>query len=163
MQEIKFLAIRWLLIIGLVLAGIATIPQGIEAGTIGDDATFTINNLVISPSEADTGQDVTISAAISNTSDTEGVYLATLKINGMVEEFKYVEVEPLTSNTLVTFTISKDKTGVYSVDLDGLSGTFTATEPSSSPVSIGLVVLGIVAIVVILVLFSFYLIKRRAA
>jgi hypothetical protein len=167
MKRIPFQAIRWLLIIGLVLVGITAIPQAIEAGTPGNEAIFEISNLVISPAEADTGQSITISATIRETNNISGIYEGTLRIDGAVEETKALTVGPEVT-TKITFTVSKNEAGVYSVNLDGLTGSFTVTgetttEPADSSFPTASVVGGIVAAVVVVGLILFFLNKRKTA
>ncbi|MCK5604071.1 hypothetical protein KAR91_19445 [Candidatus Pacearchaeota archaeon] len=167
MKSISSLTVRWLLISCLVLVGVFATSQAIKAGTTGTDPEFTISDLIISPIEVNTGQDVTISATIKESANNSGNYEAILKINGAVEERKTVLVEPNGSEQ-VSFTLSKNVAGTYSVDLNGLKGTFTAIgepvdESSGSTFPTAPVVGGIVAAVVIVGLLIFYLNKRKAA
>lgn len=166
MKKIPFLTVRWLLVSCLVLVGIFAAAQAVEAGTPGNEPEFTISGLVISPAEANTGQTITISATINETANISGIYEGTLRING-VEETKSVTVGPNASKQ-ITFTISKNVAGTYSVDLDGLTGSFTVIgEPtngsSDSSFPTVPVVVGIVAALVIVGLLIFYLNKRKAA
>jgi hypothetical protein len=166
MKNIQFLTVRWLLVSCLVLVGIFAAAQAVEAGTPGNEPEFTISGLVISPAEANTGQTITISATINETANISGIYEGTLKINDVVEETKSVTVGPNASKQ-ITFTILKNVAGTYSVDLDGLEGSFTVIgEPiaeSDSSFPTVPVVIGIVAAVVIVGLLIFYLNKRKAA
>ena len=166
MKRIPFQAIRWLLITGLVLAGITAIPQAIEAGTPGNEAIFEISNLVISPAEAETGQTITISATIRETNNISGIYEGTLRINDVVEATKTLTVGPLATEE-ITFTVSKNEAGVYSVKLDTLTGSFIVTgettDPSDSSFPTASVVGGIVAAVVVVGLILFFLNKRKTA
>jgi hypothetical protein len=169
MKKLPFLTARWLLVSCLVLVGIFAAAQAVEAGTPGNEPEFTINGLVISPAEANIGQTITISATIEETANISGIYEGTLRINDVVEETKPVTVGPNGSKQ-ITFTVSKNVAGTYSVDLDGLTGSFTVTgEPtngssgsSGSSFPTVPVVVGIVAAVVIVVLLILYLNKRRA-
>jgi hypothetical protein len=96
-------------------------------------AVFTASSLIISPSEVSVGEAVTISVSIINTGDAAGSYTVTLKINGVVEATKEVTLSAGTSQE-VTFTAVKDVAGTYTVDVDGLSGSFTVKEkPAPSP------------------------------
>ena len=166
MKKIPFLTVRWLLVSCLVLVGIFAAAQAVEAGTPGNEPEFTISGLVISPAEANTGQTITISATINETANISGIYEGTLRING-VEETKSVTVGPNASKQ-ITFTVSKNVAGTYSVDLDGLTGSFTVIEESTNGSSGSSfptvsVVVGIVAALVIVGLLIFYLNKRKAA
>ena len=97
--------------------------------TLGVPATFTISNLSVSPTEVDIGEKVTISAVVANTGDAKGTYEVTLKINGVIEEPKKVDVDAGASKT-VTFTTVKDVAGSYAVAVDGLTGSFSVVAPA---------------------------------
>ena len=167
MKSISFLTVRWLIISCLVLFGIFAAAQAVEAGTPGNEPEFTISGLVISPAEANTGQTITISATITESANISGIYEGTLRINDAVEETKPISVGPKASEQ-ITFTISKNEAGVYSVDLNGLEGSFTVTgesidDSSGSSFPTIPVVVGIVAAVVIVGLLIFYFNKRKTA
>jgi len=95
-------------------------------------AVFTSSSLSISPLEVDTGQTVTISISVANTGEEEGSYTVTLKLNGVVEETREITLAGGSSET-VTFTTAKDEAGTYSVDIDGLTGSFTVREVAPPP------------------------------
>ncbi|GAI72870.1 unnamed protein product [marine sediment metagenome] len=99
-----------------------------------------------------------------------------LRINGAAEATKEVTIHAGFSKE-VTFTISRDIAGTYSVDVDGLIGSFTVKEvplppappgpPPAPPAPPGInwAILGpILAVVVFLAIFlPIRLIKRRRA
>jgi hypothetical protein len=85
---------------------------------------FTLSNLSITPSEVKAGEDVTITLSIANGSIARGTHTVILKINGEVVETKEVTVSANSSET-VSFTVTRDTAGTYSVEIDGLSGSFT--------------------------------------
>ncbi len=95
-------------------------------------ATFEISSLSISPNEVDTAVPVTISVLLINTGETDGNYTVTLKINGVTEETKQVDLMEGTQRE-ITFTMSRDKAGTYLVDVNGLIGSFTVNEIAISP------------------------------
>jgi hypothetical protein len=98
-------------------------------------ATFTTSALKISPTKVDRGKSVTISVLITNTSDLTGSHQVTLKINNKAVATKDVTLAGGTSQT-VTFTTAKDVAGTYSVNVNGMSGTFTvkrAPAPTAVP------------------------------
>jgi len=93
---------------------------------------FTSTKLFISPSEVNIGESVTISVEIANTGEEAGNYTVTLKVDGVVEATKDVTLNAGASEE-VTFTTAKDVAGIYSVDVNGLSGSFTVKEKPSPP------------------------------
>ena len=142
--------------------------------TLGE-AAFTSSDLSISPSEVDIGQSVTISALVTNTSSCLGSHSVTLKINDVVEATSELTLDAGASES-VSFTVSREAAGNYSVVIDELSGSFTVTEPDTSPPAapedesteaespvnwplIG----GVIAGVVVIGLIIFFVVRRRAA
>ncbi|MDD5510019.1 MAG: hypothetical protein PHI12_04335 [Dehalococcoidales bacterium] len=93
-----------------------------------------VTDLVITPREADTGEEITISVLVTNNGEIEDTYILVLKINGAAEATGYI---PLAAgNSLpVTFTTSQDTPGTYIVDVNGLTGTFEVrgTAPAAPP------------------------------
>ncbi|MBA7641139.1 hypothetical protein ES703_48812 [subsurface metagenome] len=96
-------------------------------------AAFTISSLTISPTEVDIGKEVTIGVLIANTGDLTGSYEVTLEIDNVVVSTKEVTLAGGTSQR-VTFTATKDVAGTYSVDVSGLTGSFTVKEEVVPPV-----------------------------
>lgn len=94
------------------------------AGTFSVLTHPVLAGLVISPAQAQVGDMVTISADVSNTGQVSGNYTVVLKVNGLVEEMKMVELG-LDTTLPVVFDITKDNPGNYSVSLGDLSGNFT--------------------------------------
>ena len=95
-------------------------------------ANFTSTNLFISPSEVNIGESVTINVEVVNTGEEAGDYTVTLEIDGVVEATEDVALDAGDSGE-VTFTTTKDVAGSYSVDVNGLSGSFTVKEKTASP------------------------------
>ena len=95
-------------------------------------ANFTSVKLFISPSDVAIGENVTISIEVANTGEESGSYTVTLKIDGVVEATKDVTLNAGASEE-VTFTTVKDVAGSYSVDVNGLSGSFTVKEKPAPP------------------------------
>jgi hypothetical protein len=69
---------------------------------------------------------------IHNTGDGSGSYTATLKINGVVEATKEVTLNAGASEEVV-FTTAKNVAGGYSVEIDGISGSFAVKEKPAPP------------------------------
>jgi len=95
-------------------------------------AAITASSLTISPREVDIGETVTISILVANTGEEQGSYTVTLKINGVVEETREITLAGGASET-ATFTVAEDEAGTYSVNIDGLTGSFTVREVAVVP------------------------------
>jgi len=115
-------------------AGNLTVSDEYIFTTLGKPpaAAFITSNLIISPSEVDVGEAVTISILITNAGDAADSYAVTLKINGVVEATKEVTLSAGTSQEVI-FTTSRDVAGTYAVDVDGLSGSFTVKGKPALP------------------------------
>ena len=105
-------------------------PFAVLAGTA--PAAFTVTDLAIVPSEAVIGGRVTISALVTNTGYLSGSYEVTLKLNDVVVATEKVTL-PGHASQKVTFTTTKDVAGTYSVDVNGVSGTFEVTVREAPP------------------------------
>lgn len=86
------------------------------------------SNLSVTPSRVEPGDTVTISVRVANRGGQEGTYLVELKIDGVVVETEMVKLAADASET-VTFTTSEDMGGIYTVDIDDLSASFTVVKP----------------------------------
>ena len=102
-------------------------PEPLEPALAPAPAAFTPSSLSISPVEVNIGDKVTISLLVANTGGKSSSYEVILKINGAVAATKEVKVSAGLSKE-VTFTISKDIAGTYSVDVNGLTDSFTVKE-----------------------------------
>ena len=133
-------------------------------------AAFSISNLSIQPAEVQPKEAVTIAVSVANTGGMEGSYTVVLMINGMKEAEKSVTVAAGGSQS-VSFSVTKEDAGAYSVEVDGLSGSFTVVEaaappgppPEEVPKPINWPLIGgIIAGVIIVGLVIFFVIRRRA-
>jgi hypothetical protein len=86
-------------------------------------ANFTISNMVITPERAKQGENIIISAMVTNNGELPGTYNATLKLKGATESTEEINLGP-GENRKVSFKISKTTPGFYNVELDGLTGRF---------------------------------------
>jgi len=98
-------------------------------------AEFTVSDLEISPTEVGVGEEVTISATVTNTGEGEGFYNVVLKINGVAEDDGTVLLAGGASTT-VGFKVVREDAGTYSVEVDGLEGTFVVKESAPPPAPI---------------------------
>jgi cysteine-rich repeat protein len=100
-----------------------------EVDAVGNGtADFVVDDLSIDPDSVKKGETVTVSVECGNTGTISGVYQVVLTINGAVEDEKTVTLNPDESET-VSFEVSASQLGTFSVEVDGLSGSYTVTEP----------------------------------
>jgi hypothetical protein len=133
-------------------------------------AVFNIGSLVISPTEINIGQNVTIGALVTNTGELSGNYTVTLRIDNTVVTTKEVTLA-VGASQLVNFTTTADTAGILSVDVNGLTETFTVTQaeevvPPAVPEAInwwivGSIIAGLVVVTTAAVIWL-VLIPRRA-
>ncbi len=102
-------------------------------------AVFRISELDIYPDEADIGQTVTINVLVTNSGNLEGTYQVTLEIDNKVVETQGVTLAGGASD-IVTFKISENIASIYSVNINGLTGSFIVkpvaiSEPELAPIS----------------------------
>lgn len=124
-------------------------------------AAFSVTNLSIYPAEVQPNEVVAIRISVANTGGEFGSYKVTLKINGVKEADKSVTIAAGSSKT-VSFSVTREEAGTYSVDVDGLSGSFAVVVLVTPPGINWLVVGGIIAGVVAAVVVALFLLKRRA-
>jgi PGF-pre-PGF domain-containing protein len=87
------------------------------------EQTFQVADLMINPSSAKVGQDVTITTSVTNTSAENAVYPANLWLNDAIEASKLVAVGA-GATVPVEFTVSKPP-GIYHVRVERSFGEFT--------------------------------------
>jgi outer membrane biosynthesis protein TonB len=118
-------------------------------------AEFSASNLIVTPASAATGDMIDITVDITNTGEEEGTYTAELRVNGVLEDAQDVTLAGGETRK-VTFATTKDSAGNYTVEVAGLSESFTVTEPINWILIVeiigGLLVIGLVVL----------LIRRRA-
>lgn len=86
---------------------------------------FEVSNLVISPTEVNPGQVVTISCLVRNIGSEAGSY--TVHLGGDFVSEQTVTLAPGESKS-VSFEVTPAVAKTYQVSVDGLSGSFVATE-----------------------------------
>lgn len=92
-------------------------------------AEFEVVSLDVTPQEIAPGEQVTITVDVENSGGRKDAYTATLRIAGVEEHTKVVEVAPQETET-VLFTVVKDEPGKWSVRVDGLSETLRVLRPA---------------------------------
>lgn len=90
-------------------------------------ASFSISNLVITPSQINVDGSASISALISNSGDLTDIYEVTIKVNGTTVEAKTISLMGGASER-VSFSLTPGAAGEYTVDLSGLAGTLKVNE-----------------------------------
>jgi len=132
----------------LVVAAVFILSPQLEAGTTEAQGEFMVS-IEISPQEIYQGDMVTVTVNLSNTASVDGVYEANLKINGTAEDEKSVRVDPRGTGS-IEFELSKEIPGEYSVDVNGLQGSFTVIEGTNPDKSSNTSIIVIIAVVVVI-------------
>jgi hypothetical protein len=115
--------IGWFRVIGFCLTLILLVASfSCKAPTSEAQAQFEVISLGVDPCLAATGQEIAITARIANIGDAQGTYTAMLKVDGAQIEKKDVTVAPRSSEW-VTFTIVRDVTGTYLVNVGDMTTT----------------------------------------
>jgi len=136
-----------------------TVPVALYVGVSPPSpAQFTITGLDITPQQVPPGQPVTVSAQVTNTGDSEGSYTVNLTVNGQVEQTKTVTLAPEAMEP-VTFTVTKETPGSYTVSIGDLTEEFTVAASSWLNRYWWVIVVGIAAVV----LLACLLWRKRAA
>ena len=91
---------------------------------------FRLSNLEINPTEVNIGENVVVTAKLTNIGGSQGSYTAELKIDGITNQAEKLIISAGTDYMLV-FKVSKGLPGTYKVALGDLSGQFTVKEPAS--------------------------------
>ena len=128
-------------------------------------ADFQISKFDVTPSEVETGEEVTVSVRITNVGGQAGSYIIPLIINQTTEDTKTVTLEKGASNT-TEFKIIKQTAGKYNVEIAGLVDEFTVRAASLNGASSNLIpveylVAAAVAVAAIFVVAFFLFRKRR--
>jgi len=95
-------------------------------------AAFSLSNLTVQPAEINPGEMVTITVEVANTGGTTGSYTVVLQLNGVKETEKSVAVAA-GSSEIVTFSVTREVAGSYSITVDGLNTSFTVAAPPPPP------------------------------
>jgi len=95
-----------------------------------------VSNLVISPAEVGFEQTVTVTADVENVGDKEGTTTLEFKIDDTVEHSEEVTLAEGESE-MVTFTTTRDAEGTYTVEINGLTATFTVQEGALPTLNLG--------------------------
>jgi uncharacterized membrane protein len=112
---------------------------------------FRISDLSVNPSEAAAGEEISVSAIVSNIGEGSGSHTDVLRINGATEATETVTLEGGQSTT-VFFRVTRDQPGSYNVELAGLTDTFAVRGASLIPIEYAalIMVLAVACVVVVL-------------
>ncbi|MFC2071921.1 hypothetical protein ACFLUU_04290 [Chloroflexota bacterium] len=161
-------------ILGYKILASTAAPAVPAAPAIPED--FTLSSLTIFPDEAAPDETVTISVLIANIGGQSASYRVILKIGGEVEAISSVTIGADVTRE-VSFTTAKNTAGTYTVDINGLTGSFTVREaqvvqepslpppPAATPNKATInwpVIGGIITAIVVISLLIFVRIRRRA-
>ncbi|MFQ6085996.1 MAG: CFI-box-CTERM domain-containing protein [Candidatus Bathyarchaeia archaeon] len=94
-------------------------------------AEFAVSGLTVQPEEVDAGRPFKVTVNVSNTGYMTGSYNIELEFAGEVVDSKTVTLSPGESTT-VTFEVSEEEPGTYTVRVNGETGTVTIHRLSSS-------------------------------
>lgn len=92
-------------------------------GEIPSAAAFEFSDLSVAPLEVEVVESVSVSVKVTNVGDLSGNCTVTLKIDGVVEGAETVTLDGGASTT-VSFTVMRNVSGTYGVEVDGLTGSF---------------------------------------
>jgi len=134
--------------------GASNSPQTVPV-TLYVGGKFTITSLDVTPQQVPPGQPVTVSAQVTNTGGSEGSHTVNLSVNGQVEQTKTVTLAPEATET-VTFAVTKETPGRYTIAIGDLTKEFTVVAPSWLNRYWWMIVVGIVAVVLLV-----YFLRRR--
>jgi hypothetical protein len=93
-------------------------------------ASFEFTDINITPSEVYVDETVTISVNVANTGDLSGSCDVVLKINGIALQSEEVTLDSGASR-MISFTVTPDVSGWYTVAVNGLSRQFKVNSPGT--------------------------------
>jgi hypothetical protein len=144
----------------------ASISHFTVFGVIGrEEAAFDFANLSISPNMVDSEESVTMTIDITNVGGLGGSCTIMLLIDGAEEATQRLMLAPGASDT-VTFVVTREDAGTYSVEIDRLTGEFIVRAHPFPWAQVGGIiggVLGLLAVAAVTVYLVFFRRRRAAA
>jgi len=128
-------------------------------------ARFEVSSLSVSPGSVKVGQSSTISVTVKNTGGESGTYEVTLKVNNQVVETKRGTLDSGQSTT-VSFAYTPTSEGTYNIDVNGLTGSLTASKEEgggAAPETPWLMIIGAIVAVAVVVLVLLLLRRKPGA
>jgi hypothetical protein len=110
-------------------ASVGSLSTRFTVGRVSTPANFTTSNLSIYPQEIRLGNTVSIGVLVSNTGDLTGTYHAVLRVANTETASSDIELDGGASKN-VSFTITPEAIGNYTVTLGGLQAAFTVMAPA---------------------------------
>jgi hypothetical protein len=110
---------------------------------------FDLSSLTISPSSLNEGDSVTVSCEVANTGTLPGSHTVTLRIDDEVVDEKTVSLDAGESTT-VTFQVLASESGSYSVDVDGLTGSYEVKQGGIPGFSVESLIAGLAVAICVL-------------
>jgi len=132
-SKLLIIAVAFTLVAAMVVGCPGNGDDG-NGGNGGDGPTpaaLSVSNLSIEPAEVGSNETVTISVSVANTGGSQGSYNAVLNIDGVQEESESVTIAAGASQN-VTFSVTREDAGTYTVTIDSLSGSFTVVSAMSA-------------------------------
>jgi hypothetical protein len=102
--------------------------------TAHTDAAISISGWDVSIEDLDEGKQVDISYTISNNGDLPGGQEVFFKVNSTLKESRNIILQPGASE-LISFSITLDKPGDYTIETIGFTLSLTVPEPPAPPVT----------------------------
>ncbi len=98
-------------------------------------ASFEVSGMTVTPDEIQPHESVTVSLTLTNTGDLTGSYTVILEINGAAVQDKVVTLKG-SENRVVSFTVTQETDGEYTVSVGSLTDSFTVKEAEGEVVDI---------------------------
>ncbi|MBA7713512.1 hypothetical protein ES703_122515 [subsurface metagenome] len=112
-----------------VVDGLSDSFTVVSVVVLPEPADFSVSYLSVSPRlEVEPGETVTITMLVANTGGESGSYTVVLKIDGVKEADESVTIAAGESQD-VSFSVTREDPGDYTVAVDGLSDSFTVVAP----------------------------------
>ncbi|MFB0523228.1 MAG: CARDB domain-containing protein, partial [Candidatus Bathyarchaeia archaeon] len=96
-------------------------------------AAFIVSDLIVTPTEVEVGDQVTVSVKVTNVGEAEGSHEVPLEIDGVVEETKIVVLAGRESYTM-EFKVVKEDPGIHSIKVGELISEFKVTNPPQASI-----------------------------
>jgi hypothetical protein len=120
-------ALAALLVMMLITGCNFVAPQKPAAGLTTDQSVFRVNNLVITPAQANRGEYISVVAYVTNTGNATGLYNAELKVNESAVASSAVNI-PAGATQAINFKVPANNAGTYKAIFGGLTGNYSVVD-----------------------------------